>query len=375
MKSRRQSDAIAIELIRHSLEGFVPSVIMSAGFVVCGVLMLRVSGDAILLGLFVLGALVTVARLAIAWLGGRESRRPDLTIGQARRLEWRFGASYLAFAFVFGLFTARVMQLPQPGMHMLTVCLIIGYSAGVAVTVGLRPTIAIPSMLTALLPAAVTGLSHSDELYWATSAMMVAFLVGGVQSLVTRYRRAVRNTARRLVFASLARKDGLTALPNRLALREWFHERIALAEGGGLIAVHCLDLNGFKPVNDTYGHPIGDALLAAVGQRLARLIRSNDIVARLGGDEFVVVQCVTHGPEEAEALARRIAEAVARPYRIGERELVVSTSIGYVLGREGVQDLDGLLGWADEALYQSKRNGRGITRYRPGGIVPERLAG
>lgn len=263
------------------------------------------------------------------------------------------------------------MLLTNPGIHMLMVCLIIGYCAGVAVTVGLRPTIAVPSMIVALVPAAVMAPTQADPLYWATGAMMVAFLVGGVQSLMTRYRRAVRNTARRIAFASLARRDGLTALPNRLALREWFDHRAVAAETAELIAVHCLDLNGFKPVNDNYGHPIGDALLAAIGQRLARTIRAQDIVARLGGDEFVVVQCLTHGSDEADALARRIAEAIARPYRIGEREIAVSTSIGYVVARDGEDDLEVLLGHADEALYQSKRNGRGITRY----VEPKRLAG
>lgn len=372
MKSRRrQSDAIAIEQIRSLFEGFVPSAIMSIGFVVCGMLMVRATGgDTTLLALLAVGTVLSVLRLTIAWTGASEVRRRGLSIAQARRIEWRFGASYVGFAVVFGMFGARAMLLPDQGVHMLMVCLIIGYCAGVAVTMGLRPTIAMPSMIVGLLPGAVTALSHADTLHWAMSAMMIAFLAGGLQSLVVRYRRSVRNTARRLAFASLARKDGLTALPNRLALREWFERRAASAEADGLIAVHCLDLNGFKPVNDSYGHPIGDALLAAVARRLARTIRARDIVARLGGDEFVVVQCLTHGPDEADALARRIAEAVARPYRIGEHEITVSTSIGYVVAQDGAEGLETLLSRGDEALYSSKRNGRGITSYAP----PERLA-
>lgn len=374
MQSRRSSDAIEIEQIRSLFEGFVPSAIMSVGFVVCGSLMVRETGDTVLLVLLALGTLASVARLAIAWTSGREARRPLLSAAHAGRLEWRFGAAYLAFAFLFGLFGARAMLLPSSEVHMLMICLIIGYCAGVAVTVGLRPAIAAPAMLMALLPAAVVAFAHADPLYWATGAMMAGFLSGGIQSLRIRYRRAVRNTARRLAFASLARKDGLTELPNRLALREWFDERLATAGGHGLIAVHCLDLNGFKPINDTYGHPVGDALLAAVGRRLARTIRGRDIVARLGGDEFVVVQCMTHGPAEADALAARIAEAIAKPYRIGERELKVTTSIGYVVGQESVDDLDGLIAQADQALYSSKRNGRGITRHGSEALT-ERLAG
>ena len=369
MKPGREPEAIQIELIRSLFEAFVPSIIMTIGFVVCGALAVEVTDDSILLALLFAGTAISVPRLAVGWYGRQMSRQPNLTLRQARMIESWMAAAFLAFALVLGLFGARAIALPHERVHMLIVCLIMGYGAGIAVSIGLRPLIAVPCMVLAVLPPAIQGVMRADPLHVATAAMMLAFLGGGMQSLSTRYRRAVHNTARRLTLATLARKDNLTDLPNRLALREWFDENVALVRNAGSVAVHCLDLNGFKPVNDTHGHATGDALLMIVGQRLANMIRGNDIAARLGGDEFVVVQRIVYGPEEADALARRIAAAIAQPYQVGDLDLRITTSIGYVLGCGGSDDLDHLLTRADEALYSSKRLGRPITRYSPVSLV------
>jgi len=159
----------------------------------------------------------------------------------------------------------------------------------------------------------------------------------------------------------LARVDALTALPNRIALREWFEER--MAAGTSLLAVHYIDLNDFKPVNDSYGHPVGDALLALVGKRIAHTIRETDIAARLGGDEFAVIQHGISDAAEAARLADRLAEAIARPYRIGDHLITISTGLGYVVADGQAEDLDHLLGLADKALYASKRTEGRVTQY------------
>nr|WP_284732180.1 GGDEF domain-containing protein [Sphingobium nicotianae] len=195
------------------------------------------------------------------------------------------------------------------------------------------------------------------------TALVAALLAGGTQSLRARKERSIKDISLRLAFANLARKDALTAMPNRIALREWFEERIAAGVDKGLIAVHYIDLNGFKPVNDSYGHPVGDALLIMVGKRVANTIRETDMAARLGGDEFAVIQYGIEDADEARMLADRLSAAIARPFRIGTRTIRISTGLGFVVADGRDEDLEHLLGLADEALYASKRSDGEVRQY------------
>ncbi|MBV5325053.1 MAG: GGDEF domain-containing protein, partial [Rhodospirillaceae bacterium] len=167
---------------------------------------------------------------------------------------------------------------------------------------------------------------------------------------------------KRISFASLARHDGLTGLPNRLALREWFDAHVGRGPRERAVAVHYLDLDGFKPVNDRYGHPIGDALLCAVAGRLAHSLRAGDIAARLGGDEFAIIQPDLGRVEEAELLAHRLSNAMKQPFSIGEHDIRISACIGTVTSTSRTDDLERLLTEADEALYVAKRGGHIVMR-------------
>ena len=158
----------------------------------------------------------------------------------------------------------------------------------------------------------------------------------------------------------LARYDSLTGLPNRMFLREQM-ERALVANSAS--AVMFVDLDQFKQVNDTLGHPRGDMLLRAVADRLRRLVRSSDIVARFGGDEFVVVQSPTSGPDEAAALARRIVEAVSETYDIDGHQVVVGASVGIAMSPRDATGPDHLLKIADMALYWAKADQRGTWRF------------
>ncbi|ALJ13649.1 GGDEF domain-containing protein [Sphingopyxis macrogoltabida] len=365
---KHAADAIEIELIRSLYDGFLPSLIMSVGFVLSGALIVRGTGDPILEALLLPGLVASILRLIVMWRDGKAAARPRLTIAAARHLERRFAVTYYAFAAVLGLFGLRVFWMPSTGAgnHLLMLALLIGYAAGVAAGIGLRPRIAIPSMVMAVAPPVVAIVASAKPLYAATAVMTCAFLLGGIFSLRKRHARALVDIGRRLTFASLARHDGLTALPNRLALRESYDEAEYAAAGSTpLIALHCLDLNGFKPVNDRFGHPTGDALLAAVARRLAGAIRESDIAARLGGDEFAIVQRDLTHPDEARLFAQRIVAAIGRPYRIGEHTLNISTCVGYVVADDATRDLEQLISLADEALYVAKRNGIGVKRYEP----------
>jgi diguanylate cyclase (GGDEF)-like protein len=133
-----------------------------------------------------------------------------------------------------------------------------------------------------------------------------------------------------------------------------------------------LDLDRFKAVNDTFGHPIGDALLQAVAGRLRGALRNGDVAARVGGDEFVLIQTGAQHLGEAELFARRIARAVAEPYSILGKHLLVGTSVGFAIYPEHGRDLDELMARADEALIHVKRVGGGVELYHPQSL-PEPL--
>lgn len=171
--------------------------------------------------------------------------------------------------------------------------------------------------------------------------------------------------------AHLARFDSLTGLPNRATFTERLTEAMARARrGGGGLAIHLMDVDGFKEVNDTLGHPAGDALLQAIGQRLQGAIRSTDTVARLGGDEFAIIQTDVVEASGVDLLASKLLRRLAQPYVIAERRLTVSMSIGITLLSPRIRDPEMMMAHADLALYRAKQEGR--NRYRFHSLEMER---
>jgi diguanylate cyclase (GGDEF)-like protein len=166
----------------------------------------------------------------------------------------------------------------------------------------------------------------------------------------------------------LARHDVLTGLANRAEFNAKLEEASKrIRRNGGAVTVMMLDLDKFKAVNDTLGHPAGDQLLIEVGRRLQSTIRETDVLARLGGDEFAIIQ--EGGPDQHEgaiALALRIINAITQPFDLNGNQASVGTSIGIVLAPEHDIDPEGLLKRADLALYDAKANGRNDFRvFRP----------
>jgi diguanylate cyclase (GGDEF)-like protein len=169
-----------------------------------------------------------------------------------------------------------------------------------------------------------------------------------------------RRSEQQIVF--LAQHDALTRLANRVLFQERLDQALVQAKRGAGFALLWLDLDQFKAVNDTLGHPIGDSLLCAVADRLLSTVRDGDIVARLGGDEFAILQHGVSGAEAAIALARRIVEMIGAPYELEGNRVVIGTSIGIALAPMAGADAAQLLKGADLALYRAKQDGRGRWR-------------
>jgi diguanylate cyclase (GGDEF)-like protein len=174
---------------------------------------------------------------------------------------------------------------------------------------------------------------------------------------ITERRRA------EAALAFMARHDALTELPNRTLFQERLIEAIAIARRGAHCALLCLDLDRFKVINDTLGHPVGDSLLRAVADRLSAAVRNVDTVARLGGDEFAIIQTDLGSPDNAAVLANRIITALREPFDIDGHRVVTGTSIGIATAPRDGTSSDTLLMNADIALYLAKAERRGTYRF------------
>ncbi len=161
----------------------------------------------------------------------------------------------------------------------------------------------------------------------------------------------------------LARHDPLTEIANRLQFHEALDEALRNLAPSQTLALHWIDLDGFKTVNDTLGHPVGDALLKSVAKSLKRAVRKNDIVARLGGDEFAVLQSASRVVRKADAerMAQRLLKEICKPHDLGGQQVSCSASIGIAFAPLHGQTAEQLLKAADLALYKAKAGGKGIA--------------
>ncbi len=193
--------------------------------------------------------------------------------------------------------------------------------------------------------------------FGATLDMLLFMRVLGLRTHAMA--QAARQARRDLgVMASLAHTDPLTGLPNRRGLNAALANTLPDAGPGRLVALYVLDLDGFKPVNDRFGHDVGDELLVAVAQRLRAHIRSSDVVARVGGDEFVLMAHALPDERAAHELGLKLCDAFVPPFEVAGAPVQVGLTAGYALapvdGREAVD----LLKRADAAMYAGKQAGK-----------------
>jgi diguanylate cyclase (GGDEF)-like protein len=217
----------------------------------------------------------------------------------------------------------------------------------------------------AMIDRAIDEGQPLDTVFELTNGKTIAFhfqpLPGG--RWITTHDDITKRVQAEEKITFLARHDPLTRLANRTTFYERLEAALEDARRGRHFALFCLDLDGFKAVNDSLGHPIGDSVLCAVAQRLLSQVRAVDVVARLGGDEFVALVAGVSEPAQAAIVASRIVDSIHQPFEIDGRQIRIGISIGIVLATGGAGGALQLMKDGDLALYRAKHEGRGTWRF------------
>lgn len=326
--------------------------------------------DAVIGALAVAAGLLTSVRL---WAMSAYWRAGEVSFRQLKCWELRYAIGCYAFALLLAALNVQALTYHQPLLQLITVSLVFSFGAGVVSRISVRPKICVTSMLLATVPTTVALAVHAftpnqtpfhAQLFAIQALLVTMITVLSLQTVGHLYRSAVQHHTTEHDMAHLAKRDPLTGLANRLLLRERFQDAMGNAlHKGGRLAIHYIDLDGFKAINDRHGHPAGDTLLQQVSERLKATVRGGDTVARLGGDEFVVLQIDVAQDSEAELLARRIIKKLSAPYEIDATSMRISASVGIAMMPDAGRSLERLLSRADTALYRSKTSGKGRAHF------------
>jgi diguanylate cyclase (GGDEF)-like protein len=180
---------------------------------------------------------------------------------------------------------------------------------------------------------------------------------------VTTYLDVTEQRKNQALISYLAHHDPVTGLANRTKMLEHLGMALASVKSGCGLALHYIDLDQFKPVNDKLGHAIGDAILKSAAERMLGAVREADIVARVGGDEFVIVQTLVRSSDHAKSLAGRVIKALSQAHSVEGESVLVSASVGIALAPLDGAAADELLQKADKAMYRSKETGGGKATF------------
>ena len=270
-------------------------------------------------------------------------------------VEWRPGyvAASLVFAVVFGALAIDRLRLHNRSSATLVATALLVLAIVMLHFVGMAAF--------SVTPIADFGSGPQGDVFFAMAAaiaMAALLIVGtGVSTYLVEMRTRVDAQDQ---LHHIAMHDALTGLENRHAFNGKLRRRCQrLARGGPPFALLMVDLDRFKPVNDTLGHPVGDRVLKAVAARLQTAVRENDMVARIGGDEFAIITDGLSDPQIAGHLAERIVDVLSRPFVVGGQVAEIGASVGITLAPADGSDAESLNQQVDVALYHAKHEGRG----------------
>ena len=338
-----------------------PSVLMIGAL--CGVLMAwgaaiqahdyRLAGSAAVL------TTIAILRVTMAYL------LPRLKSFDKSAPELLFEVGAFAYSGMCGLIAAQSVLFNAPSsVQTLTVANAIGYGVAMASRNAGRQPIAIGQLVLSTGPV-IFACAISADLAYQILAVTTALLLPAMISIsasifqVMRTSIAAAETSARLAekMQLLARTDVVTGLYNRAGLNHHLVERLMRLRPHSKFALFWLDLDRFKEVNDTLGHPVGDRVLSEIATRLRKQCPPDATIARFGGDEFIIA-CETDSRAELELLADSLLQEITRPIRIDSDRLEIHSSMGIAMMPDDGNDIDSLMQGADLALYHSKVNGR-----------------
>ena len=337
--------------LAHLLYSSMPLVgTISAGAVVIGAVMAWVARDpgyaAITMALLVIGVFRVVKLLMFA------ARFDQLDDADIIRWERLYGLGAAAFGLAVGGLSARAFQIGDgPGIWM---CFGLSMSFCVGIVSRVSQWIVMSSSAVLLIPTVIACVLQPEPVFRMGAAMLVLFWI---TLRGTSYRLTAAFTERIEAQQALRRQahqDFLTGLPNRAAF-------IAALRGlDGPAAIIAIDLDGFKSINDAFGHQAGDELLCQVGARLRQCLGDSGLAARFGGDEFMLllpVAAAQPGRDAAGALARRVVSSLADPFVLAGTRVQIGASAGILLAEHRTVETEALIDQADRALYAAKRAG------------------
>lgn len=325
------------------------------------------SRDPVLIYLASAISLVGALRVASATLYRDMTEETRLTRARAWERLYEYGA--WLFAALLGLMTFLTLtRTADQGLHLLAGVTTTGYAAGISGRNAGRPTTALGQLMLAAAPLTLALFHHGDLARWMLGVANILFILAMIEITMQTYKvvlRAMRvahsqaQLAQR--FERLAQIDSLTGLRNRYSLKTSLDRLLELGGGEGSASLLWVDVDRFKEVNDTLGHPVGDQVLRVVSERLQTVAGSEDCLARFGGDEFVLLAAGANR-REARQLAQRIQALLAIPVAVEGASIRISASIGIVTVPDVGFDTEVLLKYADMALYHAKAGGRNSLR-------------
>jgi diguanylate cyclase (GGDEF)-like protein len=345
-----ETSAVRSALIAELAHSTVPTCIMGCTLVGIASFAYASTGMSALLAAAIGGGLASMAKVALMQL---QRRRPGLEPpAHAETNAWKAAHATITslVAASVGLTATAIFLQPDLSLQMLATGLIFGYCSGIVSRVGIRPKIALMAIVLAAVPPIVAAATWNDGPHRIIAVVFSIFLLGSFESVRHVHRPAVKHVGMRLAMAALAHKDPLTGLANRIGLCAAFRA----IDPDDPVAVFCLDLDGFKTINDRYGHAAGDTLLRMIAERLVAASGPDATVVRMGGDEFVVLMPGLHRQSEVAACTGQIMKCLQKPFPFGEQEVTIGASVGSASSPFKPSDLDHLLVQADAESYRTK---------------------
>lgn len=279
---RKESPDVYRALVAELSRTLIPTSMMGITLLIIGSYAFWIQGSIpILLGTLMGGA-GSIAKVIIILLQMHRLRLSSELPGLDKSKRWELAHTVMTVTVSssVSLLASLMFLSTHSQLHLLATALLFGYCAGVSTRLAPRPVIASTAMVIATIPAIIGTFMMGETSHRMVSVIFLFFLLGGIHSVMYIHRNSVRNISMRLDMEVLARNDPLTGMANRLGLREAFRRTILKSR---LIAIHCIDLDGFKDVNDNHGHASGDRVLKIVADRLKRIVPEGATVARIGG--------------------------------------------------------------------------------------------